>query len=66
MELKMKRLNRHQARWAKMLTVFDFTIEHRPGVKNPADAPSWRPDYEPTEGEVLEGTLLPTLQSKLS
>ena len=66
MEPKMKRLNGRQARWAEMLTAFDFIIEHRPGVNNPADAPSRRPDYEPEEGKVLEDTLLPTLQEKLS
>ena len=66
MDPKMKRLNGRQARWAEMLAAFDFIIEHRPGTSNPADAPSRRPDYEPTEGEVLEDTLLPTLQEKLS
>lgn len=66
MEPRMKRLNGRQTRWAEMLAAFDFIIEHRPGVKNPADAPSRRPDYEPAEGELLEGTLLPILQEKLS
>lgn len=65
-ELKIKRLNRCQARWAEMLTMFDFIIEHHPGVNNPADMPSWRPDYKPKEGKVLENTLLPILQEKLS
>lgn len=66
MEPKMKRLNGRQARWAEMLTAFDFIIEHRPGIKNPADAPSRRPDYEPEEGDTFDGTLLPTLQAKLT
>ena len=65
-ELKIKRLNRCQARWVEMLTVFNFIIKHCPGVNNPIDMPSQRPDYEPEEGKVLEDTLLPTLQEKLS
>ena len=39
-------------------------IEHCPGIKNPADALSHRPDYEPKEGDTFDGTLLPTLQAK--
>lgn len=66
MEPKMKRLNGRQARWAEMLTMFDFIIEHHPGIKNPTDAPSCRPDYEPEEGDTFDGTLLPTLQAKLT
>ena len=66
MDPKMKRLNRHQARWVEMLTAFDFIIKHHPGTSNPTDALSQRPDYKPTEGEVLKDTLLPTLQEKLS
>ena len=62
----MKRLNRHQARWVEMLTAFNFIIKHHPGISNPADAPSQRPDYKPIEGEVLEDTLLLILQEKLS
>ena len=66
MDPKMKRLNGCQARWVEMLAVFDFIIEHHPEISNPTDALSQRPDYEPTEGEVLEDTLLPILQEKLS
>ena len=66
MDPKMKRLNRCQARWAEMLTAFNFIIKHHPGTSNPADVLSWRPDYKPIEGEVLEDTLLLTLQEKLS
>lgn len=59
-------LDRRQARWAEKLAAFDFTIEHRPGARNPADAPSRRPDYEPAKGESLDANaLLPTLQRKL-
>ena len=49
-----------------MLTAFDFIIEHHSGISNPIDAPSQRPDYKSTEGEVLEDTLLLILQEKLS
>ena len=65
MELRMKRLNLYQTRWAEALAVFDFVIKHQSGAKNPADTPSCRPNYKPSEGELLEGTLLPTLQNKL-
>jgi hypothetical protein len=41
-----KVLSRRQARWAEILSQFDFTIEHLDGKKNPADGPSRRPDYE--------------------
>jgi len=57
-----KELTRRQTRWAEQLSAFDFTIEHRPGSKNPADAPSRRPDYAE---EVTARTLLPTLREKL-
>jgi RNase H-like domain found in reverse transcriptase/Reverse transcriptase (RNA-dependent DNA polymerase)/Retroviral aspartyl protease len=57
-----KELNRRQARWAEKLAAFDFVIEHRPGSKNPADAPSRRPDYM---ASITKHTLLPTLQEKL-
>lgn len=43
------------------LAAFDFVIRHRPGKKDPADAPSRRPDYEPKEGENLSAD---TLQRK--
>ena len=42
----MKVLLRRQARWTEILWVYDFQIEHLEGVKNPADGPSRRPDYE--------------------
>ena len=55
-------LNRRQARWAEKLAAFDFTIQHCLGSKNPTDAPSHHPDYEPAQGEDLSvDTLLPTL-----
>jgi hypothetical protein len=57
-----KELNRRQARWLEMLSAFDFTIEHRPGINNPADAPSRRPDYAQ---EIQNYSILPTLQNKL-
>ena len=60
----VKQLTAYQARWALKLAAYDFTIVHRPGKTNPADAPSRRPDYE---GESIELTqLLPTLQNKLA
>jgi hypothetical protein len=41
-----KVLSRRQARWAEILSAYDFTIEHLDGTKNRADGPSRRPDYE--------------------
>lgn len=41
-----KQLSRRQARWAELLSAYDYTIEHLEGSKNPADGPSRRPDYE--------------------
>jgi hypothetical protein len=41
-----KVLSRRQARWAAILSAYDFTIEHLDGTKNPADGPFRRPDYE--------------------
>ncbi len=46
------------------LASFDFSITHRPGKTNPADAPSRRPDYKSVNKIVSE--LLPTLQRKLT
>ena len=60
----LKELNRRQARWAMKLSMFDFTIAHRAGKSNPADAPSRRPDYDREKAAVDE--LLPTLQQKLA
>jgi hypothetical protein len=41
-----KVLSRRQARWAEILSSYDFVIEHLEGIKNPANGPSKRPDYE--------------------
>jgi hypothetical protein len=65
---KIKALNGRQARWAIALSEYDFIIVHRPGKKNPADAPSRRPDYAPSIREINKqaSVLLPTLQKKLA
>jgi hypothetical protein len=41
-----KVLSRRQARWAEILSSYDFVIEHLEGKKNPAGGPSRTPDYE--------------------
>jgi hypothetical protein len=57
-----KVLSRKKARWAEILSAYDFTIEHLDGTMNPADGPSRRPDYE--EGyERLSAWLLATSTS---
>jgi hypothetical protein len=43
--MKQPRINGRQARWLVHLTPYDFIIRHRPGLSNPADRPSRRPDY---------------------
>ena len=54
-----KVLSRRQARWAQVLSAYDFTIAYRPGKVNPIDGPSRRPDYKYNvdQGELM----LPTL-----
>lgn len=44
-------LNRRQARWSIFLSEFNFRLDYLPGSRNPADAPSRRPDYVLSEGE---------------
>jgi hypothetical protein len=43
--MKQPRINGRQARWLIHLTPYDFIIRHRPGLLNPVDGPSRRPDY---------------------
>ena len=62
--MKVKQLNKRQARWAMKLSMYDFSITHRAGRLNAADAPSRRPDYQ-GENESLS-RLLPTLQHKFA
>ena len=62
--MNVKSLNGRQARWAMKLAPYDFTISHRSGKSNPADAPSRRPDYEASRENL--NNLLPTLQQKLA
>src|SRR5271155_1579727 len=48
--MKLPKINGRQARWLVYLTPYDFVIKHRPGILNPADGPSRRPDYK-AQGE---------------
>ena len=41
-----KVLSRRHARWAGILSSYNFAFEHLEGKNNPADGPSRRPDYE--------------------
>ena len=61
--MTMKVLSQWQARWAQVLSAYDFTITYHPGKVNPADGPSQHPDYKHSkdQGELM----LPTLQRKL-
>jgi len=43
--MKQPKVNGRQARWLVYLTPYDFIIYHRPGILNPANGPSRRPDY---------------------
>ncbi len=58
------KLNGRQVRWAQSLSEFDFNVEYRPGKLNPADGPSRRPDYSPTEEHDVND-VLPSLKKKL-
>jgi hypothetical protein len=64
---KIDKLNMRQSRWAMELMPLDFHIQYLKGKKNPADAPSRRPDYEPDQRdlEVRAQALIPSLQKKL-
>ena len=62
---KVKQLNGRQARWAMLLSAFDFTITHRAGKLNPADTPSRRPDYNLDKIKRTTNKILPTLFTKL-
>src|SRR6266849_3663256 len=52
--MKQPRINSQQARWLIYLTPYDFIIRHRPGLLNPADGPSRRPDYLAQKGPSLK------------
>jgi hypothetical protein len=56
--MSTKILNRRQARWAELLSGYDFVLVHTPGSTNPADGPSRRPDYA-TDVPQPSGSLVP-------
>ena len=51
--MRQPKINGRQARWLVYLTPYDFIIKHRPGLLNPADGPSRRPDYKAQEEPSL-------------
>jgi len=61
--IKVKALNRRQARWAIALAAYNFIIKHRAGKTNPADTPSRQPLG--AGGPPEEDTTLPLLQRTL-
>jgi RNase H-like domain found in reverse transcriptase len=65
--MKQPKINGRQARWLIYLSPYDFTIRHRPGKLNPADAPSRRPDYmAQPRADNWHHSLMPTLEAKLA
>src|SRR6266852_1272994 len=52
--MKQPQINGRQARWLIYLTPYDFIIRYRPGLLNPADGPSRRPDYLAQKGPSPE------------
>jgi hypothetical protein len=59
-----KILKRRQARWAEILSGYDFVLNHVRGSKNPADDPSRRPDYA-KDVDRPSGALIPPSASRL-
>ena len=59
-----KKLNFKQARWAQILTVYNFEIFYRSSDKNSANDSSRRFDYEKVS--MLNTKLLLMLQNKLT
>jgi hypothetical protein len=57
--IKVKALNRWQARWAITLAAYNFIIKHRAGKTNPVDALLRRPLG--VGGPLEEDTMLPLL-----
>src|SRR5437667_3634192 len=53
-----KILNHRQARWAEILSGYNFALDHITGSKNPADGPSRRPNYAENV-DFPSGTLIP-------
>ena len=64
--MSQQKLNGRQARWCMFLMPFDFEIKHQAGKRNPADAPSRRPDYKTEAEEFVDQALLPTLAQRLT
>ena len=62
--MALPRLNGRQARWCMFLAPFDFEIHYQVGKRNPADAPSCRPDYG-SDCDLKDG-YLPTLRAKIA
>ena len=54
--MSTKVLNRRQARWAELLTDYDFILIHTSGKRNPANGPSHQPNY--TENPLPTGSLI--------
>ena len=54
-----KELTRRQARWAELLSIYDFVIKHCLGLRNPTNALSCYPNY--LEEDISACTLLPML-----
>lgn len=45
----VRRLNQRQCRWASELADYDFKISHIDGTRNPADPPTRRSDFLPSD-----------------
>lgn len=54
-----KVLTRRQARWSEYLGTFQFILTHRAEKRNPADAPSRRPDYKDPDAPELGNAIKP-------
>ena len=63
--IKQPRINGRQARWLIYLTLYDFIIRHRPGILNPVDGLSRRPDYFLSPAGEIASQSQGSLQNRL-
>ena len=61
---KSQDLNCWQARWNQILQEYHYVIQHCPGKTNPANSPSWRPDFKKGIKDNIQIQILSLLKSE--